>query len=107
MEHIEFDFPGDPGSPPPPLAPVLVGVVSSGNLEVLIEPAALAGGCRVSVDTSIRGYGPVWQAVLADFFARHRLRDLHVSINDAGATPAVVSLRLDQAIEAFGREAGG
>ena len=36
-----------------------------------------------------------------DFFARHRLGDLRISINDVGATPAVVSLRLDQAIETY------
>ena len=30
--------------------------------------------------------------------ARHPLADVRVSINDVGATPAVVSLRLDQAV---------
>jgi hypothetical protein len=38
-------------------------------------------------------------AVISDFAQRHPLRDVRVSINDAGATPAVVSLRLDQAVE--------
>jgi malonate decarboxylase delta subunit len=37
--------------------------------------------------------------VITDFAHRHPLRDVRVSINDAGATPAVVSLRLDQAVE--------
>ena len=36
-----------------------------------------------------------------DFQARHRLAGVAVSINDMGATPAVVSLRLDQAAAAL------
>ena len=39
--------------------------------------------------------------VVRDFFERHRRGDVRLSVNDAGATPATVSLRLDQAIEAF------
>ena len=79
----------------------LVGVVSSGNLEVMVEKADLNGTCQVEVSTSARGFGSIWQAVLDDFAARHDLADLRISINDGGATPAVVSLRLDQAIEEF------
>jgi malonate decarboxylase delta subunit len=45
----------------------------------------------------VRGYGDTWRQVLADFFERHRVSDVRVSVNDGGATPAVVSLRLDQA----------
>jgi malonate decarboxylase delta subunit len=104
MEHLEFDFPASTDASrqtPARRDSVLVGVVSSGNLEVLVEQASLAGGCRVIVDTSIRGYGAIWQAVLADFVKRYRPRDVQVSINDAGASPAVVSLRLDQAYEDF------
>lgn len=82
----------------------LVGVVSSGNLEVLIEPAALGGACEVAVATSAHGFGPIWEAVVRDFDARWRLADTRISINDMGATPAVVSLRLDQAAESM---AGG
>lgn len=40
-------------------------------------------------------------AVLADAVARHAAGGLALAINDAGATPAVVSLRLDQALEAL------
>lgn len=104
MEHLEFDFPASTGpskQTPARRDSVLVGVVSSGNLEVLVERASLAGGCRVIVDTSINGYGAIWQAVFADFVKRYLPRDILVSINDAGAAPAVVSLRLDQAYEEF------
>ena len=76
-----------------------VGVLGSGNLEVLVEPAALGGACEIEVSTSARGFGDIWEAVMKDFFARHRAGNIRISVNDAGATPAIVSLRLDQAIE--------
>ena len=98
METLHFTFDG--GRVLAPFAPALVGVVASGNLEVLVEPAA-GSGCRVDIDTSARGFGPIWEAVLRDFHARHGLAGLAVSIHDMGATPAVVSLRLDQAVAAI------
>ena len=101
METLQFTFDG--GRVLAPFAPALVGVVASGNLEVLVEPAA-GSGCRVDIDTSARGFGPIWEAVLRDFHQRHGLAGLSVSIHDMGATPAVVSLRLDQAVAAI---AGG
>jgi malonate decarboxylase delta subunit len=94
LETLAFDFPGT--RPVASFAPVLVGVVGSGNLEVLLEPAA-GDRCRVEVVTSARGFGAIWQAVIADFHALHGLAGVRVSINDMGATPAVVSLRLRQA----------
>ncbi|MGJ7546225.1 malonate decarboxylase acyl carrier protein [Variovorax sp. LT1R16] len=95
LETLDFSFSG--GQPAGVFAPVLVGVVGSGNLEVLLEPAG-GNSCAVRVETSARGFGPIWQAVMKDFHARHPLAGLRVSINDMGATPAVVSLRLDQAV---------
>ena len=101
MEQLRFDFEGKRGSRNA-AGHALVGVVASGNLEVMIEPAALNGRMRVVVSTAAQGFAGTWEAVLADFHARHPLADVLVSINDVGATPAVVSLRLDQAMEAFG-----
>ncbi len=103
MEQLQFEFKGRAAadSPAPANPPVLVGVVSSGNLEVMMEKAALGGNCRVVVNTSIQGYGTIWRAVLEDLFQRHALSDVLISINDVGATPAVVSLRLDQAVEEY------
>ena len=98
LETLDFSFSG--GRPAGDFAPVLVGVVGSGNLEVMLEPAD-GNDCAVRVETSARGFGPIWQAVMDDFFDRHRIADVRISINDVGATPAVVSLRLDQALEAF------
>ena len=95
LETLDFSFAG--GRPAGAFAPVLVGVVGSGNLEVMLE-AAPDANCAVRVETSARGFGPIWQAVMDDFHARHPLAGVRVSINDMGATPAVVSLRLDQAV---------
>jgi malonate decarboxylase delta subunit len=39
--------------------------------------------------------------VLRDFAARHPVAGLSLSVNDAGATPAVVMLRLAQAVEEY------
>jgi malonate decarboxylase delta subunit len=100
METLEFEFKGKQ-APAAAADHALAGVVSSGNLEVLIEKADLAGSMRIVVNTAAVGFGDTWRPVLADFSARHPLGDVLITINDAGATPAVVSLRLDQAVEEF------
>jgi len=102
VEKLHFDLTGQ--HTPAPFAPVLVGVVGSGNLEVLLEPTA-AAGCTLDITTSAHGFAPIWQAVVEDFQARHGLTGVAVSINDMGATPAVVSLRLDQAAAALSMKA--
>jgi malonate decarboxylase delta subunit len=95
LETLDFSYAG--GRAAGRFAPVLVGVVGSGNLEVMLE-ATPNDDCSVRVETSARGFAPIWQAVMDDFHARHGLAGLRVSVNDMGATPAVVSLRLDQAV---------
>ena len=100
MEKLHFEFKGAHSAGQ--FVPLLVGVVGSGNLEVLIEPQPSSGACAVDIMTSARGFGPIWEAVLRDFHDRHDLADVSVSINDMGATPAVVSLRLDQAAAQLG-----
>ena len=101
MERLRFDLECAQGPAAPAVSPVVVGVVGSGNLEVLVEPGAPAGRCLVEVATSVRGFDDTWRAVLSDFVARHRPSGLVLSVNDAGATPAVVTLRLEQAIQEF------
>jgi malonate decarboxylase delta subunit len=98
METLSYEFRGS--HRPPAFAPVLVGVVASGNLEVLIEPAG-TDACVFHIETSARGFGAIWEAVVRDFHERHALAGTSVSIHDMGATPAVVSLRLEQAASAL------
>jgi malonate decarboxylase delta subunit len=100
MEHLQFEFRGS-GNRKGSQQTTLVGVVSSGNLEVMLENADLNGLCRINVNTSAQGFTEIWQAVLNDFAARYDLANLQISINDGGSTPAVVCLRLDQAMEEY------
>jgi malonate decarboxylase delta subunit len=75
-----------------------VGVVASGDLEVLLEPAP-ARESTVIVTTSVEGFGEVWKSVLDRFFSRFDAAAA-IEINDFGATPGLVMLRLEQAAEA-------
>jgi malonate decarboxylase delta subunit len=100
METLSFTYAG--GRPVSDnVKPVLVGVLGSGNLEVLVEPAPSSGQFHVDVTTAAVGFGAIWRAVFDDAFARWPLTNLRVAINDAGSTPAVVALRVDQALEEF------
>jgi malonate decarboxylase delta subunit len=74
-----------------------IGVVGSGDLEVLIEPSDKSTA-QVRVRTSVDGYATVWKAVLDRFFADFEYA-AKVEINDFGATPGTVTLRLEQAAE--------
>ena len=80
MESLHYEFTGTRRVAA--FAPVLVGVVGSGNLEVLVEPAAAAVS-RYSVETSARGFGAIWEAVLRDFHERHRATYGHASADEA------------------------
>jgi malonate decarboxylase delta subunit len=103
MEHFIMTFPVS-NRLPKIHAPRICGVVSSGNLEVLIETGKPGDDCRIEVSTPAEGFREIWNAVLSDFNERQPTGGLHVTINDAGATPAVVSLRLDQAMDLFRSE---
>lgn len=76
----------------------IVGVVASGNLEVLAERTLSADACTVEIATAAHGFGAVWQAVVEDFVARNGAGGLRLSINDGGARPDTVALRLAQAV---------
>ena len=102
MEHLEYGFKTDGGKSVFKKNFSIVGVVASSNLEVMMEVKELGGMCLFSIDTAAVGFGESWKAVVSDFVDRHRPVNLQVSINDNAASPAVVSLRLDQGFEALG-----
>jgi len=83
----------------------LVGVVASGNLEVLVERVAPGNRCEVEIHTAAAGFGAVWEAVVADFVERCSPGGLRLSINDGGARPDTVALRLAQAVRAIEEDA--
>lgn len=79
---------------------VLVGVVGSGDLEVLLEPQS--DQIDIQVCTSVDGMAQVWEALMQRLFATAVLPPMCIEINDFGATPGVVRLRLEQALEEVG-----
>lgn len=74
----------------------IAGVVASGNLEVLLERTVEGRDCEIEVTTPVRGFDETWSAVLADFVDRVSPGGLRISINDGGARPDTVQLRLMQ-----------
>lgn len=81
---------------------VHVGVVGSGDLEVIFEPIS-GHTTEVSVITGSNGFDKVWDKVLSRFFERYPII-AQVTIHDFGATPGVVNLRLTQALEELKNE---
>jgi malonate decarboxylase delta subunit len=94
MEIFEFSYPAKRKA----AKRAHVGVVGSGDLEVLLDPAE-GDTASVRIRTSIDGFKTKWQAVLDRFFGQYDAA-VHIEINDAGATPGAVFLRLQQAVEA-------
>jgi malonate decarboxylase delta subunit len=94
MEKIEFDY---PAANRRIAKKAHVGVVGSGDMEVLMEPAQNEGA-RVSITTSVDGFQDSWKAVFDRFFSKFD-GAVRIQINDAGATPGSVMLRLEQAVE--------
>jgi malonate decarboxylase delta subunit len=94
MEKIEFDY---PAAIRRINRKAHVGVVGSGDMEVLMEPAQ-RGVAHVSITTSVDGFRDSWKAVFDRFFSKFD-GAVSIQINDAGATPGSVLLRLEQAVE--------
>lgn len=93
METLEFKFSAKRKAK----GKAHVGVVGSGDLEVLLEPNNESEAC-VKIRTSVGGFADQWHAVLERFFQKYDAA-VSIEINDAGATPGVVALRLAQAAE--------
>ena len=74
----------------------IVGVVASGNLEALFERNLPDSKCTIEIATSVGGFDDIWRAVVTDFVERAAPGGLHIAINDGGARPDTVSLRLMQ-----------
>ena len=96
MEQIEFRY---PNAKRRIANRAHVGVVGSGEMEVLMEPSP-EQGAHVSISTSVNGFRDTWKAVFDRFFSRFD-GAVQIEINDAGATPGSVMLRLEQAVEAL------
>jgi malonate decarboxylase delta subunit len=82
----------------------IIGVVASGNLEVLLERVLPDAACEVVIATPLSGYDETWKAVIAEFVERSSPGGLRISINDGGARPDTVYLRLMQGSALMGAE---
>ena len=97
MEKLSFRL-SSPNSASGTRTQAIVGVVASGNLEVLLERVSPADVCTIDIATAAHGFGMVWDAVVRDFVARRSAGGLRISINDGGARPDTVALRLAQGV---------
>jgi len=95
MQNLSITYPADAEL----AAPVHIGAVSSGDLEIVATPRTGQADASVALRTSVDGFDVVWRRVLDRFFGEHALR-AHYEINDFGATPGMVALRLFQVQEA-------
>ena len=77
-----------------------VGVVGSGDLEILMRPNS-KDEVEVYVRTGVNGFKATWDAIIERFFNENDIA-AKVTINDFGATPGVVQIRLAQALEVSG-----
>lgn len=74
-----------------------VGVVGSGDLEILMDPSK-DNFTTVVIRTRFDGYKEIWKNILDKFFSTNDVA-ASFEINDYGATPGMVSMRLLQALE--------
>lgn len=98
MESFDQSFPSEAIAWPASKKWALAGVVGSGNLEVLIEPADSAE-VTYSVSTSIPGYKDSWLAALKDFADHYAVGGTKITIHDQGGAPVVIKMRLRQALD--------
>ena len=76
----------------------IAGVNASGNLEVLVERVLPDSECLIEVTTAVNGFRGIWEAVIQSFIERCSPGGLRFSINDGGARPDTVTLRLMQSV---------
>lgn len=93
MEKLVYKFPANK----PIQSKTHIGVVGSGDLEILMEPIE-GNETVVEIRTGITGYADTWERVIERFMAQQQIL-ASIKINDFGATPGVVSIRLAQAVE--------
>lgn len=93
MERLEFQY----QTSKPIQKAAHIGVVGSGDLEIIVEPVE-GQTSSVSILTGSDGFGQVWQNVLTRFFSRYPIT-ANFTVHDFGATPGVVMLRFTQVLE--------
>lgn len=93
MEKLTFEYAATKSVP----KRAYVGVVGSGDLEILLEPIE-EKKAYVVVRTRFDGFEQIWKDILDRFFEDNDIA-VKIEINDFGATPGMVTMRLLQALE--------
>ncbi|MDH2331889.1 malonate decarboxylase subunit delta [Paenibacillus polymyxa] len=93
MEKLQFQY----QTTKPICKPAHIGVVGSGDLEIIVEPVK-DQTTNVSILTGSEGFEQVWENVLTRFFNRYPIT-ANITVHDFGATPGVVMLRFTQVLE--------
>ncbi len=75
------------------------GVVGSGDMELIYQHKDLGGAAKMTVCTPVTGFDHVWKMVFEKFITTAKIGNVLIEINDNNATPAVVFLRLNQALK--------
>lgn len=99
MEKLTFEYAATKSVP----KRAYVGVVGSGDLEILLEPIE-EKKAYVVVRTRFDGFEQIWRDMLDRFFEDNDIA-VKIEINDFGATPGMVTMRLLQALEVSRDEA--
>lgn len=83
------------------LTPTQVGCVASGDLEVMIEPHAntTAEQAEITIQSSGNNSPERWHQIFQLISQQHPLPAMRMDIHDFAATPGVVRLRIEQALE--------
>src|ERR1700733_8832694 len=74
----------------------LAGKQATAIIGVLLERVLPGADCEIEIATPITGYDETWKAVIDEFVERFSPGGLRISINDGGARPDTVFLRLMQ-----------
>lgn len=93
MEKLTFEYAATKSVP----KRAYVGVVGSGDLEILLEPIE-EKKAYVVVRTRFDGFEQIWKDILDRFFEDNDIA-VKIEVNDFGATPGMVTMRLLQALE--------
>ncbi|MCP8688395.1 malonate decarboxylase acyl carrier protein [Marinobacterium sedimentorum] len=81
-----------------PLNRTLVGYVGSGDLEVMIDRTD-GHQAEIHIRTSTQGSEARWQQLIERMEVDHPLPAMRMDIHDFAATPGVIRLRIEQALE--------
>ena len=103
LQEINVSYKQRPGYIKIPVDWSHSGIVSSGDMEVMVRRKDSGGEVKFKVVTPVKGFDDVWKRVLLKFAEESKLGDAEIEINDNNATPFVVAARLRQAL----REAQG